>query len=124
MGKKIVRIASIAQILVGIFIYICLAIEFKNDAYVMEVIADFDLASKLYNLDLYLMPSIPIMAGLLGLVLDDVKKLMLVVSIVTLLFSLIHVFYLQGFLQVPRAIVSCLFSFIYLVGAILICKEK
>lgn len=124
MGKKILRISSIAQILVGIFIYICLAIEFKYDAYVMKVIADFDLTSKLYNLDLYLMPSIPIMAGLLGLVLDDVKKLVLIVAIVALLFSFIHVFYLQGYLQVPRAIVSCLVSSVYLVGAILIYKGK
>lgn len=124
MGKKIIRIVSIAQLFVGIFIYICLAIEFKSDAYVMRVIADFDATSKIYNLALYLMPAIHIMAGLLGLVLDDAKKLMLAVGIVCVLFALVHVFYLQGYLQIARAIASNVFALAFLIGSILIFKGK
>lgn len=124
MGKKIIRIASILQILVGIFIYICIAIEFKTDAYVLRIISDFDITSKLYNLDLYLLPAIPIMVGMLGLVLDDAKKLMLVSAIISVLFSLVHIFYLRGFLQVPRAIVSSISSLAFLAGVILHIKGK
>ena len=124
MGKKIIRVASIVQILVGVFIYICLAIEFKTDAYVMRVIADFDITSKLYNLDLYLLPAIHIMVGMLGLVLDDAKKLMLISAIVCALFSLVHIFYLHGYLQVTRAITSSIGSLAFLIGVILHLKGK
>ena len=124
MGKKIIRVASILQIIVGIFIYICIAIEFKNDAYVLRVISDFDITSKLYNLDLYLLPAIHIMVGMLGLVLDDAKKLMLISAIVCCLFSLVHIFYLQGYLQVTRAITSSIISVVFLAGVILHIKGK
>ena len=123
MGRKIIRVVSVCELVIAVYICVCLSIEFKTDAFVMKVIAEFDMDSKLYNICLYAMPCVHIIVGLLGIVFDNNKKLMLSCGIGALIFSLVHCFYLQGYLQVARAIPACLSAIAFLYGAIRNIKE-
>ena len=124
MGKKIIRIVSILNLFVSIFIYICLSIEFKIDPYVLNIISDFDTNSKLYNLALYAMPCVNAIVGLLGLVFVDAKKLMLSLGIFSVLMFLPHPLYLKGVLQVARSIASGIMAISFFVGSVLNLFDK
>lgn len=120
MGRKLLKVLSLVEIIVAIGFYIALDYEYSSDPIILHMSELNGLDAKVYALFLYVAPAIHIIAGLLASIFNGSKKLMIFMSIIVLLSSLIYTNVLitkvSNVLLIINLVVGCL----YFIGAILV----
>ena len=123
MGKRIIKVMSVLQIILCLVAYFSMSIHFDNDDLVFKMLENTDFIGTFLRLSLYLVPGVHLLSGLYGLVFSD-KKILILMSIVELANSgLMFSFVGRSEYMLILSIVATSIAFIYFVGVLTI-KEK
>lgn len=123
MGKRIVKVMSVLQIILCLVAYFSMSVHFDDDAIVFKMLENTDFLGTFLRLSLYLIPGVHLLSGLYGLVFND-KKILLGMSIVELINSgLMFVFIGRSEYMLILAIVASAIALLYFIGVLAI-KEK
>lgn len=124
MGKRIVKVMAITQIVLAIVAYVSMSIHFNDDLYLFSMLARTDFFAVMLRLSVYIVPGIHLLAGLYGLVFSD-KKVVTFIGLIELISCVLTLIYIgdSGFMNVLSIISVCIAG-LYLLGAILIKNEK
>ena len=117
MGKKIVNVISVIQLVLSIVAYISMSIHFNTDVKIYTMLENIDTVSTLLRLSLYAIPGIHILSGLYGLVFYE-KKIIILMGFIELA-SCISTFSFVGSsnFMLVQSIVAVSLSLIYIVFA-------
>ena len=123
MGKRIVKVMSVLQIILAIVAYFSLSIHFENDGELFGLLANTDFLATILRLSIYMVPGIHLLSGLYGLVFSD-KKILLLITIFELTSCILAFTYIgSSEYMLILSIVGVSISALYLLGVLLI-KNK
>ena len=118
MGKRIVKVVSVIQIIICFVAYFSMSIHFDNDATVFKMLENTDLLGTFLRLSLYLIPGVHLLSGLYGLVFND-KKILMGMGIVEIINSgLMFIFIGQSSYMLTLSIICSVIALIYLVSVV------
>ena len=124
MGKRIIKVMSVLQIILCLVAYFSMSIHFDNDDLVFKMLENTDFIGTFLRLSLYLVPGVHLLSGLYGLVFSD-KKILILMSIVELANSgLMFSFVGRSEYMLILSIVATSIAFIYFVGVLTIKENK
>ena len=123
MGKRVVKVMSVLQIIICFVAYFSMSIHFDNDDLVFKMLENTDFLGTFLRLSLYLIPGVHLLSGLYGLVFND-KKILIGMSIVELINSgIMFIFVGRSDYMLILAIVTSVIALLYFIGVLTI-KEK
>lgn len=123
MGKRIVKVMSVIQIVICFVAYFSMSIHFDNDDIVFKMLENTDFLGTFLRLSLYLIPGVHLLSGLYGLVFND-KKILIGMGIVELINSgLMFIFIGKSDYMLTLSIICSAVSLIYFI-CVLTIKEK
>lgn len=118
MGKRIVKVMSVLQIILCLVAYFSMSIHFDNDDLVFKMLENTDFLGTFLRLSLYLIPGLHLLSGLYGLVFND-KKILIGISIVELINSgLMFIFIGRSEYMLILAIVASVIAVLYFIGVL------
>lgn len=118
MGKRIVKVMSVLQIILCLVAYFSMSIHFDNDDLVFKMLENTDFLGTFLRLSLYLIPGLHLLSGLYGLVFND-KKILIGMSIVELINSgLMFIFIGRSEYMLILAIVASVIAVLYFIGVL------
>ena len=124
MGKRIVKVMSVLQIILCLVAYFSMSIHFDNDDLVFKMLENTDFLGTFLRLSLYLIPGLHLLSGLYGLVFND-KKILIGMSIVELINSgLMFIFIGRSEYMLILAIVASVIAVLYFIGVLTIKENK
>ena len=123
MGKRVLKVMSVLQIIICFVAYFSMSIHFDNDDLVFRMLENTDFLGTFLRLSLYLIPGVHLLSGLYGLVFND-KKILIGMSIVELINSgIMFIFVGRSDYMLILAIVTSVIALLYFIGVLTI-KEK
>lgn len=123
MGKRVVKVMSVLQIIICFVAYFSMSIHFDNDDLVFKMLENTDFLGTFLRLSLYLIPGVHLLSGLYGLVFND-KKILIGMGIVELINSgIMFIFVGRSDYMLILAIVTSVIALLYFIGVLTI-KEK
>ena len=123
MGKRIVKVMSVLQIIICFVAYFSMSIHFDNDDLVFKMLENTDFLGTFLRLSLYLIPGVHLLSGLYWLVFND-KKILIGMGIVELINSgIMFIFVGRSDYMLILAIVTSVIALLYFIGVLTI-KEK
>ena len=118
MGKRIVKVMSVLQIILCLVAYFSMSIHFDNDDLVFKMLENTDFLGTFLRLSLYLIPGLHLLSGLYGLVFND-KKILIGMSIVELINSgLMFIFIGRSEYMLILAIAASVIAVLYFIGVL------
>ena len=124
MGKRIVKVMSVLQIILCLVAYFSMSIHFDNDDLVFKMLENTDFLGTFLRLSLYLIPGLHLLSGLYGLVFND-KKILIGMSIVELINSgLMFIFIGRSEYMLILAIAASVIAVLYFIGVLTIKENK
>ena len=119
MGKRIVKVISVLQLILCIVAYISMSIHFNEDIKVYSLLANTDFIGTMLRLSLYITPGIHLLSALYGLVFND-KKILLVICIIEIINCALSFTYIgSSQYMLTLSIISSVFAILYLTGILI-----
>ena len=124
MNRKLIKVISVAQLILCVVAYISMVIHFDADQAIFSLLEKTDFVATALRLSLYAVPGIHLLSSLYGLVFDD-KKALIVIEIIELInCGLTFTFIGSSSYMLTLSIVSISLAFIYLICALTISEKN
>ena len=119
MGKRIVKVMAVLQLILCIVAYVSMSIHFNADIKIYSQLANTDFVATMLRLSLYIIPGVHLLSALYGLVFND-KKILLIICIVEIIScALTFTFIGSSQYMLTLSIVSTMIAVLYLVGILI-----